>query len=551
MMFALPIVDRELRVAARRKGTYWLRFWVALLMLVVWMLLLENSHFVSRGQMGQHLLNALGILALGFSMLAGVFLTADCLSEEKREGTIGLLFLTDLKTHDIVLGKLAANSLAAFFGLLSIFPIFGLSVLLGGVTGPEFGRLSLVFVTTLFFSLSLGMVVSAMTRDAKQAIATALLLMVFFAGICPAIWAVQRMFYRAAPVDFLLSPSPGYAYLMGFDSNYHVRGGPAAFWTSVGTMFGLGVSGILLANFVLPRVWQEGDRDTNSKRRLLRGNNPPVVGFATRLTWQRRMDPMHWLGVRDRSPQRTAWVALMLLFPIWAIAMFQWSDLSVPRTRIAYIVGILMAYAMHLLLKLLIAAEAGRRMNQDRRSGAWELLLVTPLKVEAILEGQKKALQRHFFGPMLLLVGVNVAMMISMSALLSRNTYSNNQEQVVFCEIFIGGIVALFVDFYGLAWVGMWRGLNAKQHHRAVIATLGQIMLPPLLAFFFLIFARPSIGGADTMATLVAFWFILGIIVSGISGGRARNLLQSEFRDVVAGTVRPRIGIADMKDAGI
>ena len=43
---------------------------------------------------------------------AGVFLTADCLSEEKREGTLGLLFLTDLRGHDVALGKLLATSRA-------------------------------------------------------------------------------------------------------------------------------------------------------------------------------------------------------------------------------------------------------------------------------------------------------------------------------------------------------------------------------------------------------------------------------------------------------
>jgi len=44
---------------------------------------------------------AFGIVAFGFTLLCGVFLTSDCLSEEKREGTLGLLFLTDLKGFDI------------------------------------------------------------------------------------------------------------------------------------------------------------------------------------------------------------------------------------------------------------------------------------------------------------------------------------------------------------------------------------------------------------------------------------------------------------------
>jgi len=38
----------------------------------------------SRPEASKTLFLALGILALGFCLLAGIFLTADCLSEEKR-----------------------------------------------------------------------------------------------------------------------------------------------------------------------------------------------------------------------------------------------------------------------------------------------------------------------------------------------------------------------------------------------------------------------------------------------------------------------------------
>ncbi len=42
-MSVLPIVDRELRVASRRSGTYWLRFWVAMAVLAIWVLLLKKA----------------------------------------------------------------------------------------------------------------------------------------------------------------------------------------------------------------------------------------------------------------------------------------------------------------------------------------------------------------------------------------------------------------------------------------------------------------------------------------------------------------------------
>ena len=39
------------------------------------------------------------------SAIAGLVLTADCISQERREGTLGLLFLTDLRGPDVALGN--------------------------------------------------------------------------------------------------------------------------------------------------------------------------------------------------------------------------------------------------------------------------------------------------------------------------------------------------------------------------------------------------------------------------------------------------------------
>ena len=120
-------------------------------------------------QAGQNLLIALAVLAFGFALLSGVFLTADCLSAERREGTLGLLFLTDLTPLDVALGKLAATSLHACYALLAAFPVLALPLLLGGVTGAEFARVLLVLAVTLFLSLAAGLCVSAVNRETRNA----------------------------------------------------------------------------------------------------------------------------------------------------------------------------------------------------------------------------------------------------------------------------------------------------------------------------------------------------------------------------------------------
>ena len=107
-------------------------------------------------------------------LLTGVLLTSDCLSQEKRDGTLGLLFLTDLKGYDVVLGKFIATSLNAFYGLLALLPVMALPLLLGGVTGAEFWRTALALVNALFFSLAPGICVSAFSRVSDRAVRNAL-----------------------------------------------------------------------------------------------------------------------------------------------------------------------------------------------------------------------------------------------------------------------------------------------------------------------------------------------------------------------------------------
>src|SRR5260370_1756577 len=130
-MILLPIVERELRVAARRGSTYWTRLVVVLVaMLVCFWLLLTLPFAAPAARTGMNLFRALSVFAFVYCVWAGVRFTSDSLSVEKREGPLGLLFLTDLKGYDVVLGKLAATSLNAMYGLVALRPVRARPVLL-------------------------------------------------------------------------------------------------------------------------------------------------------------------------------------------------------------------------------------------------------------------------------------------------------------------------------------------------------------------------------------------------------------------------------------
>ena len=104
-MFAmtfLPIVERELRSHARRSAAHWSR-WAVALVASLWsvQVLFAYSPFYDLASGGARAYELL--LGIGFVVAcSAALLTADALSAERREGTLGLLFLTDLKGYDMV-----------------------------------------------------------------------------------------------------------------------------------------------------------------------------------------------------------------------------------------------------------------------------------------------------------------------------------------------------------------------------------------------------------------------------------------------------------------
>src|SRR5205823_6369189 len=151
IMTFLPVVERELRVAARLKSTFRTRISAALIALVIaaGFLLTSSASGFSTAVMGQALFKTLGWLSLGSALLAGLFLTSDCISEEKREGTLGLLFLTDLRGYDVVAGKLAATSTRTICALLALWPILAVTLLMGGVTAAQFWQTALSLLSAV------------------------------------------------------------------------------------------------------------------------------------------------------------------------------------------------------------------------------------------------------------------------------------------------------------------------------------------------------------------------------------------------------------------
>ena len=528
-MTFLPIVARELRVASRRPGTFWVRSGAALAILVVgsWYFLMYSGRPAHEIAMGLFwILTASAVL---YCLLSGVRFTADCLSEEKREGTLGLLFLTDLKGYDVVLGKLVASSVNGFYAVVAVVPILALPLLLGGVTPGEFGRMTVVVVNTLFFSLALGMLASAICRSPRMAMAVTLCLLLFFTAMLPALGA-WRLITGAAPqvkVGWLLT-SVGFSYYRAFDVSYNAQ--EREFWCSVALIHGLGWCFLLAASVVAPRSWQERPVGAQALRWRERWQWWSYGDFAERAAFRRKLldrSAYFWLAARARLGPAYVWAILGLVACGWT-----WGLARSRRDWLDQGTYVLTGLLLNLLLKVWFSLEAGRQLAEDKRQGALELLLSTPLAVRDILHGQLLALKRQFLGPTA--VTLLVFFIFLMAAASDEMLLENPEDRSFWVMSWTAGMVMLIADLAGLYWMGMWKALTARNPTRAVAGNLVRIIVLPwvVLALGALIasLVLPTAESEPLQKFCLGAWLIVGLAADLGFGAWARYKLLGGFR---------------------
>lgn len=152
---------RELREQARGRALVWLRVLGAASMLGFFLWCWWRLR-AGTGASGIGLFGLLSRFSVGLIWLVGPILTADCIARERREGTLGLLWLTPLRPWQVVGAKTVAHGLRATVAMAAAIPVFTIPLLLGGVGGADVVRLVLLQVSALGLAMVAGLASSAM-----------------------------------------------------------------------------------------------------------------------------------------------------------------------------------------------------------------------------------------------------------------------------------------------------------------------------------------------------------------------------------------------------
>jgi ABC-type transport system involved in multi-copper enzyme maturation permease subunit len=416
-------------------------------------------------------------LLLFFSALSA----ASTITQEKDRRTFVLLLLTDLRNHEIVLGKLVGSLLQIGLFLAGAVPILALNLLLGGVTAGQVLQATVVLAATGLAAGSLGLLVALWRDKTFQALALTVLFLVLYLFLVHALNLVPALLDLVGAGDLAHSAelAEGIRRLQTWLEPYLAlreviepppEGGVAAYGFAAAML----VLSLLLNGWSILRLrtWnpsgepimqRDKPEDLEEKDRAKAHAAPGAV----RRVWA---NPILWREIRTRAYGhrpllvKLAYFVVVGLVCYYAFAPGGGREWAAARGLVP--VGILSL--------LLVSAQAVTAITSERDSGALDLLLVTDLTPREFIFGKLLGIAyntKEFLLPPLILAVVYACRgeLASPSALRQGAAVWRNLEAVL-CVL--GGALILLAFTMVL---GIHVALRVERSRLAIGNTLGTV----------------------------------------------------------------------------
>lgn len=405
-----PVVERELRVALHQRDSRNARFQVARVGVLVVSLFMLFGAWTGRASWGRtlHLYLVLGGLALAVG--PAIRMSVGLFAEERRQQTLELLHLAGMGCGELFAGKLLGGALAGACELMALAPLLAVPFLSGGLSFDLFLATVACLPTVFVFALAAGSLASAMCRqEGTAAVVAAVLLGASWLAL-PLPYNLGSWLTGAAPFGrswLVLSPALGPWMAAKNFGGFRV----GDFWTWTAAMWAWSAVGLGLAAVILRRNWrrdmerldQEGWR--GKWEALALGNTRWREALRRRVL---SINAYQWLAQQDRRPVLQAWGFMGAVSVFWLLCCCAWPRVW-PTTVNFYSTAIVLLVGTDALM----SHAAARRMAADRRDGALELLLTTPLSPDEMLAGQRAALREQFAPVKWVLFGLLVVMALA------------------------------------------------------------------------------------------------------------------------------------------
>jgi hypothetical protein len=463
-MLLHPVIERELRVALRKRDGLKSHVKVALIaagLVTLFFLLAGSSQFWSR-----HLHQYLFYGGLYLALVPPARISAGLFSEERRNQTLELLYLTGMTSGELFTSKLLGGLLIASCDLLALAPFLAIPFLSGGISLDLYLATLACLPALLLFVVAIGVLASVLCTDdgAAFVFATVLTLIVGLALPIPFNLG-QFLTGKASFASSWLCLSPAYGpYLVATNFSGATV---ATFWTANAITLAWALFFLVLAAILLKYNWRNVLQPVPQTdwRGLLQNwiHGTPAwrISLRENILWQ---NPYQWLVQRDRRPVLLAYGFIAIITLLWLLAWAAWPH-NWPNSATFFLTAIVLLLG----IKNLMLHAAARRIGNDRHDGNLELLLTTPLTPEEIADGQLAALRAQFKYARLAILVLFLLMMFG--GLLNRTW--NALAIMIYLIIWTSIIVAMLISSVsGLARV-MWVALNTARPIHAVTRAQG------------------------------------------------------------------------------
>jgi len=389
----LPLIERELRVALRKKRPVRRRWITAALCVAGTVFFLALNRLAppaaSRAELGWRLHQMFCLVGL-YILFQAPPLVAGAFAEERRDQTLGLLFLSGLSAAEVFVGKLLSAALIAWTNLLAIFPMLALPFLIGGVSWDLFIATVLTLPSLLVFVLAVTLLASVLTKEEGATVIASVAIGVILCGLPIAIYLAQAQLAPSPPNQGWLRLSPAYAPWLIWNGRAPRR--------EIGSCLGLMTawSGLCLAAAaaILRGLWRDqawgGRRAPGAAwlQGLVHGSPSRRRVLAAR--WL-DSNPFVWVATRDGQSTFLAWAVLGGLGLAW---LWGWAIWGTQWTRVSNLM--LTVTLLNATLRWIIFYTAAKTLADPRRDGSFELLLTTRLEPSDIVWGALNALNVQF-----------------------------------------------------------------------------------------------------------------------------------------------------------
>ncbi len=450
----------------------------------------------------------LGILVLFPAIVIEGFRgSIDCLSAERRNGTLGLLLLTRLRGLDIVLGKLAGSSLSGLLQLVAILPILFFSMFLGGVRGDEFARVSLALLEAYALSCCFGVWISARSSMAHNAFIQAFtsVVVVF---LMPAVLWLSPALLKSAWLAIPMSVSPGLMLTTSFDASYRMDPGV---WQRAAYSIPLLCVGLLVAAGAHTRHWRPGSNETATPEARRKGAISGDLIDREPLLWLARTQ-----GGNLAAGIKLAGVAILICALVqWLqAATTPWQETAlIPMpanvwTRLSLEPGMLAAAA---LIQVAYAARLCRTASSLFQDGSFELLTVAGADYKRISRAILRSQLREFVAP-IVIVGLLIveAFFFNQRMIPEFLESRTNLEHLQTVAITFVMIALYAASFIAIHQVGLWFSLKRGEPFSATINTWLIINTLLIGAAAALIYGAPDMFAVLVQAALAPFYATTG-----------------------------------------